>query len=90
MFEKEAKEYADKVYGNRTEMDHYGIADAFQEGAEFGYNKANEELGERLDKAKEMLEQFIKFSMFPLATEKDIKDVQILLKSASQFCKEIE
>ena len=42
MFEKEAKEYADKVYGNRTEMDHYGIADAFQEGAEFGYNKANE------------------------------------------------
>ena len=42
MFEKEAKVYADKVYGNRTEIDHYGIADAFQDGAEFGYNKANE------------------------------------------------
>ena len=42
MFEEEAKEYADKVYGNRTEMDHYGIAGAFQDGAEFGYNKANE------------------------------------------------
>ena len=42
MFEKEAKEYADNVYGNRTEIDHYGIADAFQDGADFGYNKANE------------------------------------------------
>lgn len=38
MFEKEADKYAEKVYENRTEIDHYGIADAFQEGAEFGYN----------------------------------------------------
>lgn len=43
MFEKEAKEYADKVYENRTEMDHYGIAGAFQDGAEFGYNKTLKE-----------------------------------------------
>ena len=42
MFEKEAKEYAKKVYGNSTEMDHYGIADAFEDGADFGYNKVNE------------------------------------------------
>lgn len=43
MFEKEAEEYAKKVYGNSTEMDYYGIADAFKDGAEFGYNKAKEE-----------------------------------------------
>lgn len=43
MFETEAEEYADKVYENRTEMDHYGIADAFQKGAEFGYNKAKKD-----------------------------------------------
>lgn len=59
MFEKEAKEYADKVYGNRTEMDYYGIADAFQDGAEFGYNKANEwhypSKGEYPEKGKEIL-----------------------------------
>ena len=42
MFEKEAEEYAEKVYGSSTEIDHYGIADAFKDGAEFGYNKANE------------------------------------------------
>ena len=42
MFEKDAEEYAEKVYGSSTEIDHYGIADAFQDGAEFGYNKANE------------------------------------------------
>ena len=65
-------------------------AQCFKDGAEFGYNKAKEELAERLDEAKEMLEQFIKFSMFPLTTKKDIEDVQILLKSASQFCKEME
>ena len=42
MFEKKAKEYAEKVYGNSTEMDYYGIAYAFEDGAEFGYYKANE------------------------------------------------
>lgn len=42
MFEKEAEEYAEKVYGSSTEIDHYGIADAFKDGAEFGYNKVNE------------------------------------------------
>jgi len=42
MFEKEAEEYAIKEYEMSSFVDHYGIADAFQEGAEFGYNKANE------------------------------------------------
>ena len=42
MFEKEAEEYAKEVYGNRTDLDYYGIPEAFQNGAEFGYNKANE------------------------------------------------
>ena len=44
MFEKEAEEYAEKVYGSSTEIDHYGIADAFKDGAEFGYNKSKEEM----------------------------------------------
>ena len=47
MFEKEAEEYAEKVYGSSTEIDHYGIADAFQDGAEFGYNKCKEELNQK-------------------------------------------
>jgi hypothetical protein len=44
MFEKEAEEYANKEYEMSSFVDHYGIADAFQEGAEFGYNKAKEEV----------------------------------------------
>lgn len=46
-FEKEAEEYAKEVYGNRTDIDHYGIPEAFQNGAEFGYNKAKEEIKKR-------------------------------------------
>ena len=32
--EKESNKYAEKVYGNSTDIDHYGIADAYYNGAE--------------------------------------------------------
>ena len=48
MFEKEAEEYANKnvptdSFGYRSLDDvHYDVKLAYQKGAEFGYNKANE------------------------------------------------
>lgn len=48
MFEKEAEEYANKnvpidTFGFRSLDDvHYDVNQAYQQGAEFGYNKANE------------------------------------------------
>ncbi len=46
MFEKEAEEYADKNSGIRSLPIHEayarGLEEGFQDGAEFGYNKANE------------------------------------------------
>ena len=51
MFEKEAEEYALMKLVNLEDFDSYqsaydrfenGVQDAFQDGAEFGYNKANE------------------------------------------------
>ena len=46
MFEKEAEEYANKNSGMRSLPIHEayarGLEEGFQDGAEFGYNKANE------------------------------------------------
>lgn len=46
MFEKEAEEYADKNSGTRSLPIHEayarGLEEGFQDGAEYGYNKANE------------------------------------------------
>ena len=51
MFEKEAEEYTLKRLVNLEDFDSYqsaydrfenGVQDAFKDGAEFGYNKANE------------------------------------------------
>lgn len=49
MFEKEANEYAKEVTKKYVFMEH-GRASAlgFQKGAEFGYNKGNEELEEKI------------------------------------------
>ena len=41
MFEKEAKEYADWFWGASPSAKR-SIEQAYQQGAEFGYNKANE------------------------------------------------
>ena len=86
MFEKEAKVYADKVYGNRTEIDHYGIADAFQDGAEFGYNKAFVEADKNLkavvadfNKANEW--HYVKDGNHPT----DGKDVEVLYQDCDKI-----
>jgi hypothetical protein len=44
MFEKEAEEYADKDFGMYAPTDHerYAKETDWRNGAEFGYNKANE------------------------------------------------
>ncbi len=46
MFEKEAKEYKERNTGTRSLPTHEayarGLEEGFQDGAEFGYNKANE------------------------------------------------
>jgi hypothetical protein len=42
MFEKEAEEYANRFWGNKESLDRACTIDNFKDGAEFGYNKANE------------------------------------------------
>ena len=86
MFEKEAKEYAienyetclydDLPYTN----DSKAIEQAFEDGAEFGYNKANE----RLTKAKKLLIRFIMGNVYFYGKETD------LVEKAKQFISEVE
>lgn len=40
--EKEAEEYANRFWGNKESLDRACTIDNFKDGAEFGYNKANE------------------------------------------------
>ena len=62
MFEKEAEEFERRKHYRYEDNDYCGdIADgiiqAYQQGAEFGYNKANEELEEKIKVKKlEILE----------------------------------
>ena len=42
MFEKEAEEWADKEFERYKTLEWYARKNNFQNGAEFGYNKANE------------------------------------------------
>ena len=68
MFEKDAEEYAEKVYGSSTEIDHYGIADAFKDGVEFGYNKAKAESEDQI----KQIEKVSDYNVDQLAKAKDI------------------
>ena len=90
MFEKEAEEYVRKI---RHDVINWGGAEpeerfyneikfkqAYQQGAEFGYNKANE----RLIKAKELLTRFIMSSVYFNGKETD------LVEEAEQFLRELE
>ena len=86
MFEKEAEEYAienyetclydDLPYTN----DSKAIEQSYQEGAEFGYNKANE----RLLKAKKLITRFIMGNVYFYGKETD------LVEKAKQFLRELE
>ena len=57
MFEKEAEEYAIEnwEYYEEGQNDSKALKQAYQRGAEFGYNKSNE----RLTKAKKLLTKWV-------------------------------
>ena len=73
MFEKEAEEYAKKrakeLWINECNLAYATMERAFQKGAEFGYNKANEEFKiceqnadtyyDQLQKAKRIIQEFL-------------------------------
>ena len=90
MFEKEAEEYVRKIRhdvinwdGAEPEERFYNeikFKQAYQQGAEFGYNKANE----RLIKAKNLLTRFIMGSVYFNGKETD------LVEEAEQFLRELE
>ncbi len=66
MFEKEAEEYVDRTNNNDY------TADAFKDGAEYGYNKAKEEFRiceqnadayyDKLQKAKRIIQEFLELN----------------------------
>jgi len=82
MFEKEAEEYAKQnnpaEYGVRAT--HFTVLNSFKDGAEYGYNKANEEI-EVLKKALELYVNWadecdISWDNFPDMEEKWYKKVE--------------
>lgn len=56
MFEKEAEEYAHEHCCDSCKNLQARYKKVFKDGAEYGYNKANEELTERLENATEIIE----------------------------------
>ena len=78
MFEREAEEYC--MHQSLLEDVRNNICKAFEDGAEFGYNKANE----RLIKAKNLLTRFIMGSVYFNGKETD------LVEEAEQFLRELE
>ena len=95
VFEKEAEEYKDTYFGFADErisevQDFEGnyidiserIMKTFIDGAEFGYNKAQEASKNKaeLDKAKELLRECRKYHFHPEVTEYPYNDVEAFLK----------
>lgn len=89
MFEKEAKKHKEEfittyinVGGGLNAADMIGMQkeQSYQEGAEFGYNKANE----RLTKAKKLLTRFIMGNVYFYGKETG------LVEKAEQFLRELE
>lgn len=89
MFEEEAKKHKEEfittyinVGGGLNAADMIGMQkeQSYQEGAEFGYNKANE----RLTKAKKLLTRFIMGNVYFYGKETD------LVEKAEQFLRELE
>lgn len=87
MFEKESEDYALKTHcvscwqkdadGEYacTGLEYCNRHKDWQKGAEFGYNKGKEELGERLDDATEIIEQ-MKDLFFDCWQEKGLKAIK--------------
>ena len=82
MFEKEAEEYAIENWEHYEEgqNDSNALEQAYLAGAEFGYNKANEQL----TKAKKLITRFIMGNVYFYGKETD------LVEKAEQFLRELE
>ena len=82
MFKKEAEDYANKNvptvdFGYRSLDDvHYDVKQAYQQGAEFGYIKGNEQL----TKAKEIIKE-----MLNILSKENIEGVYEITEEAAEF-----
>ena len=83
MFEKEAEEYAIEnwEYYEEGKNDSKELKQAYQQGAEFGYNKANEQL----TKAKELIKE-----MLSILPKENIEGIYELTEEAEHFLREVE
>ena len=93
MFEKEAGEYADWFWG-ASPSEQRAIKQAYQQGAEFGYNKAFVEADKNLkaivtdfNKARELIEELS--SSLSVVGECEEEECE-LLNRAEEFLKEVE
>ena len=82
MFEKEAEEYAIENWEHYEEgqNDSKALKQAYLAGAEFGYNKCDEQL----TKAKKLITRFIMGNVYFYGKETD------LVAKAKQFLSELE
>ena len=82
MFEKEAEEYAMENWEHYEEgqNDSKALKQAYLAGAEFGYNKCDEQL----TKAKKLITRFIMGNVYFYGKETD------LVEKAEQFLRELE
>ena len=82
MFEKEAEEYAIENWEHYEEgqNDSKALKQAYLAGAEFGYNKCDEQL----TKAKKLITRFIMGNVYFYGKETD------LVEKAKQFLRELE
>lgn len=77
MFEKEAKEYADWFWG-ASPYAKRAIEQAYQQGAEFGYNKA-------MNEAKGIIKDLLH-----CLPKENIEGVYEVTEAAEQFIRELE
>ena len=97
MFEKEAEEFERRKHYRYEDNDYCGdIADgiiqAYQQGAEFGYNKAFVEADKNLkaivadfNKAKELIKE-----MLSILPKENIEGIYEITEEAEQFIREVE
>ena len=78
-FEKESEEYC--MHQSLLEDIRDNICKAFEDGAEFGYNKCNKQL----TKAKEIIKE-----MLSILPKENIEGVYEITEEAEQFIREVE
>ena len=98
MFEKEAEvRFQCKKVLYKWETDKRSYIDGFKEGAEFGYNKANEwhyptkgEMMKQLTKAKEIIKYLCGMVRELNKPNVQLTDVDYSLSEAEQFLREVK